>query len=1843
MIWVNFDLMSDEEETICVLCNKSEAEDKGGEVWIECSNCKKWMHCECAGVICPVPSDVKVIWLCKVCEREHSKSKTNGNEISENGGAITNKQGDEKKTEDSENEDHLQLKLIGLLIKEKEELCAMKQKQLDLMERVSQKEKRSNVTKFVRMCGDVRNKPGTSKNVQSTTRGSKFEVINPVKPRKSINRDESCDADNDVMYLMRRQMQLMSQQYLADLPDFDGDADMWPIFHQQFVSTTEQAGFDDAFNLMRLRKCLKGDARQAVIGILAMPNCLQDVMTVLEKRFGSNEVIVKKKLKKLTSLAPPNENKPQTVKQFYEFLLGFNATLRSTNAINYLESPQTLDMVVDKLPPNITRSWLRYIRDKDDCITLNDFLEWFEPYYDCANECDKETPKAAEPSKRTNSRFGVNLVETSKGATATSSEPDQCRYCRNGLHNMVDCEKFKKLSTAKRWLLVRRRGWCFNCLLGKHRFQNCGEKQKCNIEGCEEFHHKLLHRPNAGKKSSSTDENKKESVPQMSAISSVEPCFSHYRCLPVTLINPENDKSIVTWALLDEGSSPSMLSDDIANMLELEGECDELCTTWTDESCRKEPNSRRVKLLISGVGQKRKFLLNNVRTVSKLKLPLPTTTNTLRVKYQHLHDVEIPDVPISRPTILIGLSHSKLGLMYEIREGRWDEPVATRTRLGWVIHGNEVNCDESQSKFSCFVCECGVSDDLSNMMRAFHSTESFGVKVVAKLIEAKEDIRAREVLKLTSKKKGSLYETGLLWRRDDVKLPESKHMALKRLMCFEQKLNRDEQLKIAVQTKMAEHIKKEYLVKLSPEFVKNMKGRHWYLPIFSVQNPNKPGKPRLVFDAAAKSNDVCLNDMLLKGPEMIVSLLGVIMRFRLRKIAVTADIEEMFHRVKVIEQDQLCQLVLWRNCESSKPVEVYKMTRMTFGATCSPCSAHFIKDENAKKYSDIYPRAVEAIIRNHYVDNLLESFETIEEALKISQQIYNIHAEAGFNLRDWVSNSTRVCEKMNASSGKVKADVNLNLDELAIEKILGMFWAASDDEFVFKVNFNNVNSDIVTKLRPPTKREVLKATMSQFDPLGILSPVIVHAKILMQETWKEGVEWDDKIPIHLHKKWFDWLDALDRVKQLRVRRCYFQNSVRMKSKIVLHMFADASEEAYAAVAYLHVKSSEGTDVSLVAAKSRVAPQKALSIPRLELQAAVLSTRLKDTIVQELAISIDDVVLWTDSQTALGWIRSTTRKYSAFVSHRVSEILDTTNVCQWRWLPGKQNVADEATRATDMPIISERWLNGPSFLSFDENFWPTEREKIITTDEEVKQVLLHCVPENIPFDSIDPSRFSRWERMLRCVAFTLRFIEVLKKRRAKRDKSLTVDGSVAQKIQQVPALTSEELNRAEKILYKKVQSDSFAAEIQVLSKKGQPLSKKSNIYNLNPILDDDGILRLASRIESAPSIVSEDLRRPIILCREHRITSLLIDAMHRKFHHLNKESVVNQIRQQVWIPKIRVQVNKVVRDCNFCKIRLAKPRIPMMAPLAEERLAPFQPAFDHTGIDFFGPIEVTVGRRHEKRWGVLFVCLTMRAIHLEVANSLDTNSALMCVRNFVNRRGPPTKIVSDNGTNLRAAEKELKKAVEEIDFNRLQEESVLMLPNEVRTVWKFIPPSAPHFGGSWERMIQTVKKSLYIILKERYPKDETLRSALIEIENLVNSRPLCYSPNNVDNPEAITPNHLIKRTSRQVVPLVGEYNTQKQWRVAQALATDFWQRWLHEYLPTISRRSKWYDDVEPLRIGQVVLIIDDTVQRGEWRRGVIPKVYPSKDGKIRSAEVTTVRGTYMRPVAKLAIINIGPIL
>jgi hypothetical protein len=1076
-----------------------------------------------------------------------------------------------------------------------------------------------------------------------------------------------------------------------------------------------------------------------------------------------------------------------------------------------------------------------------------------------------------------------------------------------------------------------------------------------------------------------------------------------------------------------------------------------------------------------------------------------------------------------------------------------------------------------------------------------------------------------------------------------VKLPDNKNAALRRLHCFEGKLKKNPQLEKIVRDKFSDLIAKEYLQEATEKEVAEFQGRKWFLPVFSVQNPNKPGKVRLVYDAAAKYEGIALNDMLMKGPDNLTPLLGVLLRFRQGKIAICGDIAEMYHRVKISPADQFVQLVLWRDMDMSITPKIMKLCVMSFGATCSPSEAQYVKNTNAMKFQKKYPRAVDAIVNRHYVDDYLDCADTVDEALKIANDVATIHSYGGFLIRNWISNSSSLLEKLVPTGVAEETTLNLDLsDDVAAERVLGMHWNTRNDCFLFKTNFTRIEPAILERRKKPTKREVLSVVMSLFDPYGMLATIVMPAKVLIQNLWRHGCGWDEKIPDELNVSWENWLTALDEVKKVEIPR-WFSKMLPKAERIELHIMADASELAFSSVAYLRIESGGEIDVTFVAAKTRVAPQKPLSIPRLELQAAVLACRLSNTLKSELSLNLDRIVFWSDSLTVLGWLRSTQRRYSTFVSHRVGEILDHSNVNDWCWVPSKENVADDATKWTDVPKIPERWFAGPVFLSLPELEWPVEKNKVQSTSEEERATQFHGQQAEIApqYELIDVRRISKWKKLVRVTAWFFRYCDVLKSRANPVKKSKLVKLSQAetrQAINNAECLNGEELDRSQRYLLMKAQHESFPEEMNALGKQ-KIISKNSSLYKLGPILVD-GMMRVQTRLDAAPSIVEDAMKNPIVLKGCHPVTTLIIESIHREFHHHNRETVVNEMRRKFWVPKIRVFINRVIKSCTLCAYRRAKPIVPKMAPLPRQRLEPFVPPFTNTAIDYAGPFEVAVGRRREKRWIVLFTCLTMRAIHLEVASSLDTSSCVMSIRNFMNRRGVPREMISDNGTNLKSAEKELKELLIDLDWNKVVTETQPIKPGCHSVKWTFIPPAAPHFGGVWERMIRLVKNSLYQVMKARAPKDEFFRSAIIEVESTVNSRPLHYTSTEDVCQPSITPNSLLQLSLSGVsIPEPPDHiNSKYQWVVVQQIAHEFWKRWLRDYLPTIATRTKWFDETKPLKVGQLVLLMDSNLKRNEWIKGRIVDVKKSLDGKIRSATVKTARGVLNRPVVKLAFVS-----
>ncbi|CAG7667006.1 unnamed protein product, partial [Allacma fusca] len=924
----------------------------------------------------------------------------------------------------------------------------------------------------------------------------------------------------------------------------------------------------------------------------------------------------------------------------------------------------------------------------------------------------------------------------------------------------------------------------------------------------------------------------------------------HLKVLPVTLMGPGGEVTIN--AIMDDGSTLSLIDMDLAKSLDISGPNIPLCMQWTNGTLSHEVDSEVVSLKIRGAHKGSKiFKMNGVRTSTSTSFPMfDVNVEELKEKYSHLADV--PFAPLkSRPLLLIGHDNIQLALSRKYRLGGWSDPIASKTLLGWVIHG-DIPVSSNRVNEHILFHECCGDDELNRLVKESFSTESFGVQIPKTPLKSQDYKRALMLLESTTVKVGERFQTGLLWRQDNMVLPESRSTALRRLHCLERKMDRDPEFADQYIAKMEDFINKGYAVMVSSP-------RKWYIPHFPHVNPKKPGKIRLIFDAAAKCEGVSLNSCLLTGPDLLNSLPAVLMRFRENPIAAVGDIQEMFPQIGIKPEDQESQRFLWRGRDRGTPPLEFKMVRMIFGAASSPTSANFVKNKNASDHKEEFPLVYKAIIKNTYVDDHLDGGKDAGNFSTHIKNVIEVYRRGGFFIRNWSCNSNEV---LNSIPAEVRASGCVGLgecDERPVESVLGLFWNPNSDTFSFRVAFEKVDPGVLSGEKTPTKRDILRLMMSLYDPLGFLAHFVIKAKIFFQMVWRAGLGWDEIISPELNGAWQTWLENLKKMNNYKIPRCYNYNLFEANS-IQLHIFSDASEEAFGSVAYLRIEVGATVSTAFILAKTKVAPLKPLSIPRLELQAAVL------------------------------------------------------------------------------------------------------------------------------------------------------------------------------------------------------------------------------------------------------------------------------------------------------------------------------------------------------------------------------------------AEDLTTSATINALRRFIGRRGEPEDIYSDNGTNFKGASRELREALKKLNEKQVAEIAVSKGIN-----WHFIPPASPHMGGCWERMVRSVKVALQASLHERVPREDVLRTLLVEAESLVNSRPLTFVSVDPDDPESLTPNHFLLGKNNLVsspgIFTDDDVRLRNHWKFTQRLADYFWCRWVKEFLPTLTRRTKWFNRVDPIQVGDSVVIADPNAARGTWPLAVVIRVFPDRNGQVRFADVRTKDGVYRRPSTKLCVLDV----
>ncbi|XP_052744927.1 uncharacterized protein LOC112057283 [Bicyclus anynana] len=499
-------------------------------------------------------------------------------------------------------------------------------------------------------------------------------------------------------------------------------------------------------------------------------------------------------------------------------------------------------------------------------------------------------------------------------------------------------------------------------------------------------------------------------------------------------------------------------------------------------------------------------------------------------------------------------------------------------------------------------------------------------------------------------------------------MPNSFNCAMTRLKGIERKMNASEGFAERYRERINHLFQNEFareVIDLSPS------PRTWYLPHFGVDNPHKQ-KLRLVFDAAAKCHNLSLNDYLLTGPDLLVSLLGIMMRFREHKIGIMGDIKDMFLRIKILPEDQDALRFLWRD-NPKKKLKICAMTSLIFGANCSPFIAQFIKNKNAQMFESSKPAAVSAIRLQHYMDDYIDSIENIETSQKLIEDITYIHKQGGFEIRNWASNCDNVL-KVIPTEALGPSAIKPNIDQHS-ERTLGVMC---------------LPTDIVSRGKVPTKREISRVIMSLFDEFEFLATFTIKGKIILQETWRSGIDWDEPLNNELYYKWTEWLKLLKCIDKMYLPRHYraaaraseMENAVNdalnsasdynAYSKLTLHVYTDASIKAMCAVAYWRWEENKIIRIAYNASKYKVAPVKQLlSVSRLEFQA--VEARLAETIIKQ-----HRKYFWSDSTNVLHWIKNSARNYKMFVTHRLGKIDELTRASEWRDIPTKLNVSIAAT-------------------------------------------------------------------------------------------------------------------------------------------------------------------------------------------------------------------------------------------------------------------------------------------------------------------------------------------------------------------------------------------------------------------------------------------------------------------------------------------------------------------------------------------------------------------------------------
>ncbi|XP_026105544.1 uncharacterized protein LOC113077350 [Carassius auratus] len=1379
-----------------------------------------------------------------------------------------------------------------------------------------------------------------------------------------------------------------------------------------------------------------------------------NTMKALDKMYGQPHQLA---LQRIAELMDGANIRSGDVKAFRMFGLQVRSLVSMLQQLGHkgtveLECGSHVSRLLSKLPHDLRSSFKRYTHPLQVSIpTLLDFADWLEyelqvqednSQYACytrqessvrGREVRRESKQLRRP---TTILLGTDKSYSSSMSSATSKPASvreekvraYCPYCDNNKHYLNGCDNFKLLSKDLKIDWIKTKNRCWRCGRG-HQAANCTLKTFCPT--CNKKHLMVLHDVNDQVKPSQPS-----AAPSSAVLYVDRPTSGSKVLLKVTKVLIKNGNvAMEAYAILDDGSERTIILHDAVQKLRLVGEPEDLVLRTVRQDTQVIHGAAVTFTVSQTVNPRKAYKIRNAFTAKALGLAEHThPVSFLQQKFKHLAGLPLQQLDKVHPVLLIGSDCPHLLTPIEpVRLGPPGGPAAVRTCLGWTLQGPTEELSSPLSPDQCFFTSLQPVNDLyANVERLWQMDvlPYQSEKVITRSRQDKESIQLLQENTVRVDVNGiQRYATPLLHVKNMPRLCAPKEAVLPQLRGIEKRLERDPVLTAAYQEELARLVQAGYVVKLSQEQVDKTK-EAWYIPHHMVQHN---GKNRVVFNCSFSYQGHNLNELLLPGPTLGPSLLAVLLRFREHSVAISSDIRGMFHQVRLLPQDKPLLRYIWRDMQRDRTPDVYEWQVLPFGTTCSPCCASFALQKHVLDHSQPGEDTQVSVEKSFYVDNCLQSFASRDTAKNLVDKLCNLLASGGFELRQWASNDPSVISHLPADIQSPSSILWLSEGhQEAQESTLGLHWNCQTDTLSYKRR--KPDNEV------PTMRSIYQILASQYDPLGYIVPFTTRAKVIVQRLWDKQREWDDpRLPEDLLDSWKHWESELEDLQNISLPRCYCSKELDCSSSIrQLHIFCDASEKAYGSLAYLRTENPQGeVEVAFVTARSCVAPKKQQSIPRLELCAALTGAQLAKVLKAELTLPLSSVTLWSDSTTVLIWLLSDSYRFKVFVGTRVAEVQDLTESDTWRYVQSSDNPADAITRGKSPSDLNKdsRWNQGPAFLRQRPDSWPEMPPLAhISEDGELKRSTF-CGLLTSDLSLPDPHKFCTFTDYL---------------------KALIQPSSESSPF----IATAENYIEAELTALRQIQAESFPDEILHL-KSGKPLPSNSRLLCLAPELDiRTNLIRVGGRLRQI-SQLDEDTIHPIVLDPHHPLTKLIIKDYDDCLHHPGPERVFAELRRKYWVLRGRAAVKHHQRQCAECQKWPAKPHPPRMADLPPARLRIHQPVFYSTGIDCFGPYLIKFGRRNEKRWGIIFKCMTTLAVHIDLLTSMDSDSFLMALRRFIARRGKPFEILSDQGTNFKGGERELRDA-----YTALQPELQAQLASQ-QIRFTFNPPNAPHFGGCWE--------------------------------------------------------------------------------------------------------------------------------------------------------------------------------